>query len=95
MLVVGELTVEVSYGQQCKTLPLIVVEGEDPSLLGCNWLKDIELDCKIIVKVGREESLDIDTLLDTHKELSNDELGRIQSYQVKLQLHQDAVPKFF
>ena len=95
MPVVGELTVEVSYGQQCKKLPLIVVEGEGPSLLGRNWLKDIRLDWTTIARVGREESLDIDTLLDTHKELFNEELGKIRSYQAKLQVRRDAIPKFF
>ena len=34
----GETQVEVHYKDQVKTLPLIVAEGNGPSLMGRNWL---------------------------------------------------------
>ena len=44
--VVGNVDMEVQYqGQQAK-LPLIVVEGDGPSLFGCGWLSAICLDWK-------------------------------------------------
>ncbi len=39
----GELQVNVSYGDQRAQLPLIVVDGNGPNLMGRNWLKHIQL----------------------------------------------------
>ena len=36
--VVGSMSMEVTYKAQAKTLPLLVVAGEGPSLIGKNWL---------------------------------------------------------
>ena len=46
--VLGELTAAVRYGKQCCTLPLLVVSGTGPTLLGRDWLKHIQLDWKRI-----------------------------------------------
>ena len=40
----GEIQVDVRYKDQTKTLPLIVAEGNGPSLMGRNWLSSIKLD---------------------------------------------------
>ncbi len=37
--VVGEMDVQVQYGQQARDLVLTVVSGDDTSLLGENWLE--------------------------------------------------------
>lgn len=42
----GEIIVDVTYQQNHYTLPLIVVEGNGPSLFGRNWLQHICLDWK-------------------------------------------------
>ena len=39
----GTIDVLVKYGNQETTLPLLVVKGEGPSLLGRNWLEKIQL----------------------------------------------------
>ena len=44
LMVLGELMVSVKYNQQKETLPLIVLLGEGPSLIGRNWLNCIRLD---------------------------------------------------
>lgn len=41
--VIGAAYVDVMYHQQRKKLPLIVVEGEGPNLLGRGWLEQITL----------------------------------------------------
>ena len=46
--VVGEMITQVQYGSQAKELGLIVVQGEGPSLFGCNWLEHFQLDWKTI-----------------------------------------------
>ena len=47
MTVMGELLVQVAYKQQCERLPIVVVAGDGPSLLGRNWSKYIRLDKEI------------------------------------------------
>ena len=46
--VLGSFSTTVSYKGQEEDLPLLVVEGYGPSLLGCNWLSRIKLDWKEI-----------------------------------------------
>ena len=48
MSVAGQIEVEVRYQHQTHTLPLFVVTGDGPSLLGRNWLKHLILDWKTI-----------------------------------------------
>ena len=44
MEVQGSVTVKVTYGSQQETLPLLVVAGDGPSLLGRDWLQKLRLD---------------------------------------------------
>ena len=44
MPVVGELQVNVEYGEQTKRLRLIIVAGTGPSLMGRDWLQYLKLD---------------------------------------------------
>ena len=41
--VLGQIMIDVKYSKQYKQLPLYVVKGDDPSLLGKNWLTEINL----------------------------------------------------
>ena len=41
--VVGDAEVKVAYEGQTGTLPLVIVKGEGPTLLGRNWLSQIRL----------------------------------------------------
>ena len=43
MRVIGSITVEATYKTQAKTLPLLVVAGEGPSVIGRNWLTELKL----------------------------------------------------
>ena len=42
----GEIEFDVRYGDQRKSLPLVIVAGNGPTLLGRNWLQHIRLDWK-------------------------------------------------
>ena len=44
--VLGKLIVSVKYGKQHKQLLLYVVDGNGPSLMGRNWLTEINLNWK-------------------------------------------------
>ena len=40
--VVGDCNVKVNYGEQKAKLPLVLVEGEEPTLLGINWQGELK-----------------------------------------------------
>ena len=42
--VLGSINVNVTYQNQKRQLPLLVVSGDGPSLLGQGWLQQIKLD---------------------------------------------------
>ena len=89
--VVGQLEVEVGYEGQVAKLPLVVVEGEGPSLFGRDWLSAIRLDWKSINAVG---SRTLDSLLDHHQELFKPGLGTLKGYKAKITVEKEAQPHF-
>ncbi len=87
MKVLGEVPVRVSYQQQpAQDLPLVVVEGNGPSLLGRNWLHHIKLDWASIKAVPPSSQ-------DSWKIFTN-ELGTIKPYKAKLIVAPTAVPRY-
>ena len=46
--VVGRVAIKVEHLEQEEQLPLVVVAGEGPSLLGRDWLSKLKLDWKTI-----------------------------------------------
>ena len=96
--VVGELLVNVQYCQQeVKQLPLTVVKGDGPALLGRNWLQHIRLDWKMIKKVTQQPDpkKSLESLLDKYKEVFQEELGHISDFKARLLVRENAKPKFF
>ena len=56
--VLGKINVPVQYHGQCDVLPLIVVGGDKPALLGRYWLSRLKLDWGKIFAVGNNAQLD-------------------------------------
>ena len=95
MSVAGQIEVEVRYQQQTHTLPLFLVTGEGPSLLGRNWLKHLILDWKTIGLVSRchgEER--VKYLLQKYESVFTEGIGIMTQYQAKLTLKSDTTPVF-
>ena len=74
--VLGCISVKVCHNAQEKCLPLIVVSGEGPSLLGRNWLEQLKLDWTSVFRLQSETELE-DILAD-HKEVFKDEYRELQ-----------------
>ena len=89
----GELDLRVAYEGQEANLVLIVVEGDGPSLYGRNWMKYIHPNWHQIATVQAPNRLQ--SILDKHKAVFSNELGRIRSHMATLQVQPEAVPKFF
>ncbi len=88
--VLGQLLVQVQYGDQTRQLPLLVVSGNGPALFGRNWLGEIRLDWGII-KVVRST---LDDLLNEYAEVFGSGLGTLRGIQAKLELKPNARPRF-
>ena len=86
----GSCSVEVSINGQTKHLPLVAVESDGISLLGCNWLEAIKLDWTEVACVNSiSRPSKLDELLDEYDEIFCDELGHCK-YKVKLYVKADA-----
>ena len=71
--VYGDVCLSVTYDQQEKVLPLIVVDGDGPPLLGRNWLKQLKLNWISIFLLSKIETLS--GVLKRHKTVFSEGLG--------------------
>ena len=81
----GSATVDVTYGSQSQKLPLLVVAGNGPSLLGRDWIQKFSLDLQELKtgtptqlqdKVCREEPATTGRKRTTKKKFATDEVKR-------------------
>ncbi|XP_034094911.1 uncharacterized protein K02A2.6-like [Gymnodraco acuticeps] len=84
--VVGAAIVKVKYKHQRRYLPLIVVKGDGPSLLGRGWLEEINLSWKEIklrhksrvLKHLKTEDKSLQQVLSKHENVFKEELGTLK-----------------
>ena len=81
----GAITVDVTYNDQTDTLPLLVVEGTGPSLMGRDWLTKIRLDWGNICNI-QANSTWLQKVLDKHKTVFQDGLGLVKNTMKQLNL---------
>lgn len=91
--VMGLFQVQVKHNQQDVTLPLLVVEGDGPSLLGRNWLRTLRLDWHGIYHVHMTNS--IEHVTQKYQDVFNQELGCVHDVKAKINISNGAKPKFF
>ena len=91
----GSINVDVKYLDQYASLPLLVVTGDGPSLLGRDWLKHFKLDWSQLNSVKRDHDASIQQLLDRHPALFKDELGKLEGETAKIYIDSDAKPQFY
>ena len=92
--IIGNLHVHVQYQDQFAKLVLVVVEGNGPSLLGRNWLKYHRLDWSRIAQLHSTQLKTLNSVLDQHTALFEEELGTVEPYRATLHVKLDATPKF-
>ena len=90
--VVGCTQVNIEYNtQSCSKMPLLIVAGAGPTLLGRDWLATIRLDWKGIHRVYNAPLLSV---LDRYPDVFSDGLGKLKGFQAKIYVDPDAVPSF-
>ena len=92
----GEAQVDVQYGEQQGTFTMYVVSGKGSCLLGRDWLKHIRLEWKSIAAMAIKDGQSrLEGLFQKYKEVFAENLGRLKTATVKLQIKPDTTPKFF
>ena len=100
MAVAGEVTVTVIYRQKQHLLTLCVVKGDGPSLLGRDWLYQLNLDIQglwktsVVYPQSADATTQRDRLLSKYDEVFRDKPGEINTFEATLHLKESAVPKF-
>ena len=89
--VMGSMEVEVKYKSQEARLPLLVVTGEGPCLLGRDWLQQIQLDWREIHSLQQDP---LDAILHQHEKLFQEGLGTMQGYKARFLVDDKVKPKF-
>ena len=92
--VMGTISANVQFKKQQETLPLLVVEGDGPSLMGRDWLHKIKLDWQELYHTQVSQP-SLQPVLDKHKEVFNDELGTVKDAAAKFQIDTEAAAKFY
>ena len=90
--VLGKINVPVEYDGQSEILPLIVVGGDKPALLGRNWLSRLKLDWGKIFAVRNNAHLD--SLLTEYDSVFSDNVGEIQGFEADVHIDDDVQPIF-
>ncbi len=91
--VVGSTTVNVQMSGQVKPLPLTVVGGSGPSLLGRDWLAKLPLDWKTIFNIRTQEG--VQGVIDKqHADVFKSELGLVKGVMADLIIDSEVQPRF-
>ena len=94
--VLGEIHVMVCYGDQIKTLPLVIVKGSGPALLGRNWLEELTLDWgKIKFIPANNGNPSINELLNKYPSVFDQKCGTMKGVTVKLSVKDGSNPVFY
>ena len=92
--VLGKINVPVEYDGQSEILPLIVVGGDKPALLGRNWLSRLKLDWGKIFAVRNNAQLDTDSLLTEYDSVFSENVGEIRGFEADVHVDDDVQPIF-
>ena len=92
--ILGWIQVRVDYQGQVEQLPLLVVHGTGPSLLGKDWMSKIRLDWGRLLHTIQVDTADVDTVLQKHATVFKNELGLVKNMTAKIHVDAQAKPRF-
>lgn len=94
--VLGVITVTVNNNTQTVQLPILVVKGKGPNLLGRDWLLQLNLDWTSVVnQVQVDNSTSLNALLLKHAEVFDGELGTLYGREITIHVEEGVRPRFF
>ncbi|XP_062604323.1 uncharacterized protein K02A2.6-like [Saccostrea cucullata] len=90
--ILGEFEVTAKYGEQCvPQMLLLVVKGNQPCLLGRDWLSKIRLNWENIFSVT---SGSVDTLLKEYEDLFKENSDPIKNFKAQIRIKEHCQPIF-
>ena len=93
--VLGKFEPSIKYNGQTVVMPILIVKGDRPNLLGRDILGAITLDLANVFHVGNLRHATSSTkLVDEYPDVFSDGLGTIKGEKVKLYVDESAVPRF-
>jgi hypothetical protein len=92
--ILAKVKVTVVLNEQTQTLPLLVVEGEGPSLLGRDWLRKIKLDWTQLQIHQMKTTLTLQEVLDRHSTVFQAGLGCVLGTKAKIHIKPETQPMF-
>ena len=91
--IMGTVTVQAKYGEQLLQLPVHVIDGDGPNLLGRDWLAKFKINLANVYNLVAPDKLD--QVLTKHSQVFKDRLGKLIDVKVKLavdpQLHLNSI----
>ncbi|XP_062864462.1 uncharacterized protein K02A2.6-like [Trichomycterus rosablanca] len=92
--IAGIAQVKVAYHKQIKTLPLVVVKGTGPNLLGRGWLEDIKLNWAGL-NYTKSDEISLQKVLQKHADVFREELGTLKGTKAVVHVAANATPRFY
>ncbi len=90
--VIGAVEGKVSYEGHTATLPLVIVGGKCPTLLGRDWLEELRLGWSRIKAVS---SNDLQAKLRIYDDVFQPGLGNYKGFQARIDVDPEANPRFY
>ena len=87
----GCCCVNIEYNGQSQELPLVIVASSGPTLLGRDWLSQIQLDWRQIHHV---RSASLQMVLARHPGVFQEGLGTLKGFRAKIYVDPEATPQF-
>ncbi|RUS85038.1 hypothetical protein EGW08_007222 [Elysia chlorotica] len=91
LTVYGQFQPIIRYQDQHHSLPLLVVDGTGPPLLGRDWLSTIKLDWKSLFHTTDNS---VETVLQKFPNVFSDEAGKLNDRKIHLHLKPNAKPVY-
>lgn len=91
--VLGAVNVTVTHNNQEKTLPLHIVSGNLPALLGRRWLRTLKLNWQEVFMITDEKTTALKEILNKYPKVFDGELGSMKDIMVKLTVKPGSTPK--
>ena len=89
--ILESITMVATYNNQTNKLPLLVVKGNGPNLMGRDWLARFQVDWHSIHQLQSPNKLN--NLLAKFENIFTDELGTVKNVKAHIQLNQNSEPK--
>ena len=83
------------YQSEVVELPLVIVSGDRPALLGRNWMEMMKLDWSSIRAVTLETGIaSVDEIVKRHLPIFKEGYGSIKDFKAKIYLRPETTPVF-